>query len=101
MTDDAEVVIFGQGAHMNTAKAVAARLRNLGEKVGVVRLRTFRPFPAQEILNRMSKFKAIRVLDNQQLWNLLRWRSVAHELRAALYDVGDKVKTVGFVAVRR
>ena len=99
MTDDAEVVIFGQGAHMNTAKAVAARLRYLGEKVGVVRLRTFRPFPAQEILNRMSKFKAIGVLDNSANFGISCGGGVLlSELRAALYDVGDKVKTVGFVA---
>ena len=35
MTDDAEVVIFGQGAHMNTAKAVAARLRNLERRLAL------------------------------------------------------------------
>jgi len=80
-----KVVIFGQGAHMNTAKAVAARLRNLGEKVGVVRLRTFRPFPAQEILNRMSKFKAIGVLDNSANFGISCGGGVLlSELRAAL-----------------
>lgn len=99
MTDDAEVVIFGQGAHMNTAKAVATRLRNLGEKVGVVRLRTFRPFPAEEILKRMSKFKAVGVLDNSANFGISCGGGVLlSEVRAALYDVGDKVKTVGFVA---
>ena len=99
MTDDAEVVLFGQGAHMNTAMAVAARLRNQGEKVGVVRLRTFRPFPAEEIFNRMSKFKAVGVLDNSANFGIAGGGGVLlSELRTALYDVGDKVKTVGFVA---
>lgn len=98
MTDDAEVVIFGQGAHMVTAKAVAARLRNHGEKVGVVRLRTFRPFPTDEILKRMSKFKAVGVVDNSAQFGISGGAGVLFsEVRTALYDVGDKVKTVGFV----
>ncbi|MGB9792255.1 MAG: oxalate oxidoreductase subunit alpha [Thermacetogeniaceae bacterium] len=98
MTDDAEVVIFGQGAHMVTAKAVAERLRNHGEKVGVVRLRTFRPFPTDEIIKRMSKFKAIGVVDNSVQFGISGGAGVLFtELRTALYDYGDKVKTVGFV----
>jgi len=99
MTDDAEVVIFGQGAHMNTAKAVVDRLRNHGEKVGSVRLRSFRPFPHEEIYNRLSKFKAIGVLDNSANFGISCGGGVLFsELRAALYEVGDKVKTVNFVA---
>lgn len=99
LTDDAEVVIFGQGAHMNTAKAVAKRLRDQGEKVGVVRLRCLRPFPYQEILERMSRYKAVGVLDNSAQFGISGGGGVLFsELRTALYDVGDRVKTVGFVA---
>ncbi|HBQ86710.1 MAG TPA: pyruvate ferredoxin oxidoreductase [Syntrophomonas sp.] len=99
MTEDADIVMFGQGAHMETAKAVAKRLRNLGEKVGVVRLRAFRPFPYEEIAKRMSKYKAIGVLDNSAQFGISGGAGVLlTELRTALYDVGDKVKTVGFVA---
>ncbi len=98
LADDAEVVIFGQGAHMNTAKAVARKLRNHGEKVGVVRLRTFRPFPTEEIRERMCRFKAIGVLDNSVNFGISCGGGVLlSELRTALYDYGDKVKTVGFV----
>ncbi|KYO68022.1 oxalate oxidoreductase subunit alpha [Thermovenabulum gondwanense] len=98
-TDDAEVVIFGQGAHMETAKAVVRRLRNLGEKVGVVRLRTFRPFPTEQVKERLSRFKAVGVLDNSTNFGISCGGGVLlSEVRAALYDLGDKVKTVGFVA---
>lgn len=99
MTEDADVVLFGQGAHMETAKAVAKKLRNLGEKVGVVRLRCFRPFPTEVIRQRMSKFKAIGVLDNSAQFGIAGGSGLLlTELRTALYDYGDKVKTVGFVA---
>ncbi|WP_406676472.1 oxalate oxidoreductase subunit alpha [Moorella sp. ACPs] len=99
LTDDAEIIMFGQGAHMETAKAVARRLRNLGEKVGVARLRTFRPFPTEQIKERLSKFKAIGVLDVSANFGISCSGGVLlSELRAALYDYGDKVKTVGFVA---
>lgn len=47
----------------------------------------------------MSKFKAIGVLDNSANFGISCGGGVLlSELRAALYDVGDKVKTVGFVA---
>ena len=63
-TDDAEVVLFQMGAHAETAKVVVDKLRNHGEKVGVVRLRSFRPFPTGEVRESLSRFKAVGVVDN-------------------------------------
>ncbi len=98
MTDDAEAAIFIQGAHAETAKTVARRLRNLGEKVGVVRLRVFRPYPTQEVRLALSKFKAVGVVDNSANFGIAGSSGVMlTEARTALYNLGDKVKTVGFV----
>lgn len=99
MTEDADVAIFMQGGHAETAKIVARRLRNLGEKVGVVRLRTFRPFPTQEVREALSKFKAVGVVDNSANFGISGGAGVLlTEARTALYNLGDKVKTLGFVA---
>lgn len=99
MTEDADVVIFLQGAHSQTAIDVARRLRNHGEKVGVVRLRTFRPFPTEEVRDALSRFKVVGVVDNSANFGIAGGGGVLlTEARTALYGEGDKVKTVGFVA---
>lgn len=99
MTDDAEVVIFMQGGHAETCKTVVKRLRNLGEKVGLVRLRTFRPFPTQQVREALGKFKAVGVIDNSVNFGISGGSGVLlTEVRTALYGLGDKVPTLGFVA---
>lgn len=99
MTEDAEVVLFLQGAHSQTAIDTARRLRNHGEKVGVVRLRTFRPFPTEEVRDSLSRFKVVGVVDNSANFGIAGGGGVLlTEARTALYGEGDKVKTVGFVA---
>src|SRR5438874_915695 len=50
MTDDAEYVVFGQGTLALPMKVAIRRLRKEGHKVGLVRLKWFRPFPTQEIV---------------------------------------------------
>ena len=99
MTNDAETVIFMQGGHAETGKIVVNRMRNLGEKVGLVRLRTLRPFPTQQVREALSKFKVVGVVDNSVSFGISCSAGILFtEVRAALYDMGDKVKTVGFVA---
>lgn len=97
-TEGADTVIFMQGAHAETAKTVAKRMANLGDKVGVVRLRTFRPFPADEIRDFLSQFKVVGVVDNSVNFGIAGGGGVLlTEVRTALYGLGDKIKTVGFV----
>ncbi|OBR91081.1 MULTISPECIES: oxalate oxidoreductase subunit alpha [Clostridium] len=99
MTDDAEIVIFMQGGHTETAKNVAMHLRNLGEKVGVVRLRTLRPFPTKQVRECLKRFKVVGVVDNSVNFGISCGAGVLlTEARAALYNNDEKVKTVGFVA---
>lgn len=99
MTDDAEVAIFIQGGHAETGKTVVRRLRSLGEKVGLVRLRTFRPFPTEQVRNALSKFKAVGTVDNSVNFGISGAAGVLlTEARTALYGLGDKIPTVGFVA---
>ena len=49
MTDDAEVVFFMQGAHAVTARFAIQHMREKGLKVGLVRLRTIRPYPTDRV----------------------------------------------------
>ncbi|NLY55637.1 MAG: pyruvate ferredoxin oxidoreductase [Firmicutes bacterium] len=98
-TEDADVIFVLQGAHTWTAKMVARRLRNHGYKIGVAKLRVIRPFPAEEIRDALQNAKVVGVIDNGVSFGISGNGGVLlTEVRSALYGLGDKVKTLGFVA---
>ena len=61
--DDAEVAIVVLNSTAGTAKYVVDTLRKQGVKAGVVKPRTFRPFPGEEIAEALKNVKAVAVLD--------------------------------------
>ena len=64
--EDAEraVVIIGSAA--GTTKDAVDRLREQGEKVGLIKIRLFRPFPADEIAEALKNVKAIAIMDRAE-----------------------------------
>ena len=67
--DDAELVVVCMNSTAGTAKATADKLREQGIKAGVLKVRVFRPFPAEEIANALSKAKAIAIMDKADSLN--------------------------------
>ena len=61
--DDAEFVIVMSNSFSTVGKAEVARLRERGEKVGLLRLRLIRPFPAEEIAWLLNGRRAVAVID--------------------------------------
>ncbi|MEM2916976.1 MAG: pyruvate ferredoxin oxidoreductase [Candidatus Bathyarchaeia archaeon] len=61
--EDAEVAVLCLGSTAGTAREVAKNLRKRGEKVGVIKLWLYRPFPINELVNAISELKALAVLD--------------------------------------
>jgi len=85
-TEDAEIVLFGMGTLSTPAKVTIDKLREQGKKVGLVRLRWFRPFAGAEIAKALERFRAIAVLDRDlSLGSPDLSGVVATELRSALY----------------
>ncbi|MDH7564182.1 MAG: pyruvate ferredoxin oxidoreductase [Candidatus Bathyarchaeota archaeon] len=60
---DAETAIVCLGSTAGTVKTVVDELRNEGFKVGLLRIRAFRPFPAHQIADELGKVKALGVMD--------------------------------------
>ncbi len=83
MTEDAERIIVIMGSAAGTAKQTADNLREKGEKVGVLKIRMFRPFPEKEIRKALAGAKAVAVLDRACSFGL--GGPVFHEIRSALY----------------
>lgn len=83
-TQDAEHIMVCLGSAAGTAKAAVDELRDAGEKVGLLKLRVFRPFPAEELIAALSHAKGIAVMDRADGVNSIGG-PVFSEIRAAVY----------------
>lgn len=61
--DDAEVVLVTVGTVTGTAREVVDEMRERGKKVGLVKLRFYRPFPKEELQKIAERVEAIGVYD--------------------------------------
>ena len=61
--EDAEFALLGMGSLCSTARVAIDDMRSKGKKVGLIKLRTFRPFPAEEFNKITAKLKGIAVID--------------------------------------
>ena len=62
-TKNTETIIVIMGSAAGAVKKAVKKLRADGAKVGLVRVRTFRPFPAEEIVKALKGAKNIAILD--------------------------------------
>ena len=98
MTEDADVVLVGMGTLSLPLKVTVRRLREQGKKVGFVRVKWFRPFPAPELQAALSKFKAIGIIDRDYSLGAPQNGGVLYtEIRSALYDVTPRPPMIGFI----
>jgi len=99
MTEDADVVLLGMGTMSMPARVAVRKMRAEGKKVGFVRLRWFRPFPAEELAKCLSRFKAVGVVDRDFSFGSPYLSGVvATEVRTALYPgPGPKPPVLGFI----
>src|SRR6266567_2156614 len=100
MTDDAEVVVIGQGTLSLPMKVAIRRLRKeQGLRIGLVRLKWFRPFPTEEVVKSLRRFKAVGVIDRDYSFGSPYYGGVLYnEIRSALYSQTKRPVIVGFIA---
>ena len=94
--DDAEIVVVCVGSTAGTLKVVIDGLRQEGIKAGLLRLRTFRPLPVEELRNALKNAKAIAVLDKSMSFGG-HGGAVFHEIRHALYDLQMQPPVVNYI----
>jgi pyruvate ferredoxin oxidoreductase alpha subunit len=94
--EDAEYAVVLIGSSAGTAKEACSILREQGHKVGVVKVRVFRPFPWEELQKALSGLKAVAVMDKCEGFSGCGGPLFA-ETRAALYDCEERPRMVSFV----
>jgi pyruvate ferredoxin oxidoreductase alpha subunit len=94
--DDAEVAVVCVGSTSGTLKTVVDELRQEGVKAGLLRLRTFRPFPVEEVRSALERVKAVAVMDKSMSFGG-NGGAVFHEVRHAMYDAKVHPRVVNFI----
>lgn len=62
-TEDADMVLLGSGSMCGTIKSVIDDQREKGNRIGLVKIRMYRPFPHQALVKALKGKKAIGVVD--------------------------------------
>jgi pyruvate ferredoxin oxidoreductase alpha subunit len=98
MTEDADIVLVGMGTLSNPVRVAIREMRKQGKKVGMVRVRWFRPFPAEELAKTLGRFKAVGVIDRDfSHGSPYQTGVLATEIRSSLYPSAKRPPVLGFI----
>lgn len=95
-TDNAEILLVAMGGEAMTAKVIIDRKREQGMKVGLVRIKMFRPFPKEKLAKVLTGRKAIGVLEQGICcgWNC---GFLLMDLKALLFDLKINIPVPNFL----
>jgi pyruvate/2-oxoacid:ferredoxin oxidoreductase alpha subunit len=94
--DDAEIILVTSGTITSTSRLVLKSLRDRGEKVGILKMKLFRPFPVSMVREATSQAQKIAVIDRN--FSFGASGIFAQELRAALCNVPGHPPVFGYIA---
>ncbi|MCK5291562.1 MAG: pyruvate ferredoxin oxidoreductase [Thermoplasmata archaeon] len=94
-TDDAEIVFMGLGSLTSTTQWVVNDLRDCGSKVGLSKIRVFRPFPDKEIVEACKNAKVIAVIDRDIGYGTSGM--LFPDVTRALYPLASRPKCLNFI----
>ena len=94
--EDAEYAIVIIGSAAGTCKAAIDHIRETtGKKVGLLKIRVFRPFPEEEIAKALEHVKAVAIMDRSEMFSATSG-PLGAEVRAALFAARSKAEVVNY-----
>jgi pyruvate/2-oxoacid:ferredoxin oxidoreductase alpha subunit len=96
MVEDAEAVIVTAGSMTSTARLAIGKMREEGKPVGLLKIRTFRPFPVEAVQKALAGKKRIAVVDRN--FSVGGGGIFCQELRSALVHSPDHPLVFSFIA---
>ncbi len=94
--EDAEYAMVIIGSAAGTAKDAVDALREKGVKAGLLKIRLFRPFPAEEIAQALSHVKVVAIMDRAESLSS-QGGPLGSEVMAALYRARSQVLAVNYI----
>ena len=95
-TEGADIILVAMGSMAGTIKAAVNALRSKGEKVGLVKIRCFRPFPYEDIWNAIKGARAVAVIDANL--SMGSEGAVCMDLKAKLYGKTNAPAVIDVIA---
>lgn len=95
-TEDAEVVVATSGAMTSTTRVAVASLRDKGYRVGLLKIKMFRPFPAEEVQQILKDVPKVAVIDRNI--SIGKEGIFCQELKSALYPLERRPVITGYIA---
>jgi pyruvate/2-oxoacid:ferredoxin oxidoreductase alpha subunit len=96
MMEDAKVAIVAMGTIAGTCKAAVEKMQSEGKKVGLIKLRSFIPFPVKDFQEWAKKLDGFAVVDRSICPG--KGGPVFGKLRNSLFDLDERPKTLQFHA---
>ncbi len=94
--DDADYAFVMIGSAAGTTKDAIDELRDQGVKVGLLKIRVFRPFPAEEMTEALKNVKGIAIMDRAESFSG-QSGPIASELGAALFMAKSDAKVINYI----
>ena len=94
--DDADYAVIIIGSAAGTTKEAIDQMRADGKKVGLLKIRVFRPFPAEEIAEALKNVKAVAIMDRAESFSS-QGGPLGAEVRAAMQTSGNDAYTINYV----
>jgi len=94
--EDAERAIIVLNSTAGTTKALVDDLRAKGEKVGLIKLRVYRPFPMDELSKAISHVKAVAVMDKAESFSAMGG-PVFNDVRSACYELKTRPHIINYI----
>ncbi|HSR13803.1 MAG TPA: pyruvate ferredoxin oxidoreductase, partial [Thermodesulfobacteriota bacterium] len=85
--EDADVLLVTSGTVTGTARGVIDEYRRRGEKVGLLKMKMFRPFPAEDVRRVLQRVRKVAVIDRNI--SLGSTGIFAQEIRSAMHQHGE------------
>ena len=96
MLEDCDMAIVCMNSTAGTTKAVVDDLRSKGIKAGLLKIRVYRPFPAEEVAEALANVKAVAVLDKSDSLNGMGG-ALFEDVASSMYVAGKQVPMVNYV----
>lgn len=96
--EDADIAVLNYGELAMQMEQAVDELREEGYKVGCIKLRYFRPFPVEDIINVVKKVKVLGVADRATAFGSPTGGPVSSEVCASLYNSGVSTKILPIIA---
>jgi len=94
--EDADTLLLTMGSYSETAMTTIDKIRSAGRKIGLVRMRLWRPFPFKEFRQATKDAKTLIVLDRAISFGG-PGGPVCSEVRSALYNQKNRPEIVSFI----